>query len=235
VGTGFMAVVGVGFYSSMVLLALYTQKLLGYDAWTSGLVLAPRRGQHGGPPHRGRLVARVDQRPLLAMVLLNGIALRLMANLTLGVDYWNSSCGRASSGLPGVHLRAAQHPGAGDGAQGPAGQPDGGVQRHPECRRSCGRRPRLDLPRPPQPVPSDHAGEPRQHLERGYGARLKDWSDHLPRPRHRPVHGAERALAMVYRDHGRQAQVLAYADEFWLLSIMSSRSRCWSAHAPHPV
>jgi hypothetical protein len=36
-----MAVVGIGFYSSMVLLALYTQKLLGYDAWTSGLVLAP--------------------------------------------------------------------------------------------------------------------------------------------------------------------------------------------------
>jgi DHA2 family multidrug resistance protein len=30
-----------GFFSSMVLLALFTQKVLGYDAWTSGLVLAP--------------------------------------------------------------------------------------------------------------------------------------------------------------------------------------------------
>ena len=52
----------------MVLLALYTQKLLGYDAWTSGLVLAP-----GGLGNMfsliliaGRLVTRVDQRLLLA-------------------------------------------------------------------------------------------------------------------------------------------------------------------------
>ena len=36
-----MATVGLGFDASTVLLALYTQKLLGYDAWTSGLVLAP--------------------------------------------------------------------------------------------------------------------------------------------------------------------------------------------------
>src|SRR5206468_849909 len=37
----------------------------------------------------GRLVARVDQRPLLAMgFLLNGIALHQMSNLTLSVDYW---------------------------------------------------------------------------------------------------------------------------------------------------
>ena len=33
--------IGFGFFSSMLLLALFTQKLLGYDAWTSGLVLAP--------------------------------------------------------------------------------------------------------------------------------------------------------------------------------------------------
>src|SRR5262249_40220727 len=41
VGSVVMITVGFGFYSSTVLLALYTQKLLGYDAWTSGLVLAP--------------------------------------------------------------------------------------------------------------------------------------------------------------------------------------------------
>src|SRR5438034_760811 len=56
-----------GFYASMLLLALYTQKLLGYDAWTSGFVLAP-----GGLGNMlsllvaGRLIARVDQRVLLA-------------------------------------------------------------------------------------------------------------------------------------------------------------------------
>ena len=41
VGSLMMLVVMVGFFSSMVLLALFTQKVLGYDAWTSGLVLAP--------------------------------------------------------------------------------------------------------------------------------------------------------------------------------------------------
>src|SRR5262245_35453593 len=40
-GAVIKATVGFGFYSSTVLLALYTQKLLGYDAWTSGTVLAP--------------------------------------------------------------------------------------------------------------------------------------------------------------------------------------------------
>ena len=36
-----ISLVGLGFNSSMLLVALYTQKMLGYDAWTSGLVLAP--------------------------------------------------------------------------------------------------------------------------------------------------------------------------------------------------
>src|SRR5438445_9457961 len=40
-GSLIMFVVMMGFFSSMVLLALFTQKVLGYDAWTSGLVLAP--------------------------------------------------------------------------------------------------------------------------------------------------------------------------------------------------
>ena len=40
-GSVIMLVVMIGFFSSMVLIALFTQKVLGYDAWTSGLVLAP--------------------------------------------------------------------------------------------------------------------------------------------------------------------------------------------------
>ena len=40
-GATFIALIGLGMFSSMVLLALYSQKLLGYDALTSGLVLAP--------------------------------------------------------------------------------------------------------------------------------------------------------------------------------------------------
>jgi DHA2 family multidrug resistance protein len=76
-GTSFIATAVFTFYSSMLLLALYTQKLLGYDAWSSGAVLAP-----GGIGNlislliAGRLVTRVDQRGLLGLgLVLNGTAL----------------------------------------------------------------------------------------------------------------------------------------------------------------
>src|SRR2546430_10408021 len=90
-----------GFYASMLLLALYTQKLLGYDAWTSGFVLAP-----GGLGNMlsllvaGRLIARVDQRVLLATGgFINGIALTLMSQLTLSVDCWSLAVPRFVQGL----------------------------------------------------------------------------------------------------------------------------------------
>src|SRR5256886_7502377 len=90
-----------GFYASMLLLALYTQKLLGYDAWTSGFVLAP-----GGLGNMlsllvaGRLIARVDQRVLLATGgFINGIALTLMSQLTLSVDCWSLAVPRLVPGL----------------------------------------------------------------------------------------------------------------------------------------
>src|SRR5262249_48997257 len=41
VGTLAIFLVGLGFNSSLLLLALYTQTILGYDAWTAGLTLAP--------------------------------------------------------------------------------------------------------------------------------------------------------------------------------------------------
>src|SRR6266404_2319980 len=41
IGTLAIFLVGLGFNSSLLLLALYTQTVLGYDAWTAGLTLAP--------------------------------------------------------------------------------------------------------------------------------------------------------------------------------------------------
>jgi len=41
VGTLAIFLVGLGFNSSLLLLALFTQTVLGYDAWTAGLTLAP--------------------------------------------------------------------------------------------------------------------------------------------------------------------------------------------------
>ena len=40
-GTLAILLIGLGFNSSLLLVALYTQTILGYDAWTAGLTLAP--------------------------------------------------------------------------------------------------------------------------------------------------------------------------------------------------
>jgi DHA2 family multidrug resistance protein len=76
VGTMCIALIAVGMNSSMLLVALYTQKLLNYDAWTSGLVPAPGGlGTMIAPIISGRLISPVDQRLLLAGgCLLNVVA-----------------------------------------------------------------------------------------------------------------------------------------------------------------
>src|SRR5499426_3853403 len=96
-----MVFVMFGFFSSMVLLALFTQKVLGYDAWTSGLVLAP-----GGVGNllslviAGRLINRMDQRLLLLIgCLLNAWAAWNMSVLTSTVDYWGLAWPRFVQGL----------------------------------------------------------------------------------------------------------------------------------------
>src|SRR5438445_5254517 len=66
-GSTLVMMVGLGLSSSMLLVALYTQKLMAYDAWNSGAVLGP-----GGVGNlisliiAGRLVTRMDQRILVA-------------------------------------------------------------------------------------------------------------------------------------------------------------------------
>src|SRR5439155_7761761 len=96
-----MLVVMVGFFSSMVLLALFTQKVLGYDAWTSGLVLAP-----GGVGNlmslliAGRLITRIDQRWLLALgCILNALSTWWMSEVTIAVDYWSLAWPRFVQGI----------------------------------------------------------------------------------------------------------------------------------------
>jgi MFS transporter, DHA2 family, multidrug resistance protein len=100
-GSVIIAMAGFTFYGSMMLLALYTQQLLGYDAWTSGLVLAP-----GGVGNMislitaGRLIARVDQRMLLGLgAILNVISLSWMSNLSLDMDFWDLAWPRFVQGL----------------------------------------------------------------------------------------------------------------------------------------
>ena len=73
----------------MLLVAIFTQKLLGYDAWTSGLVLAPGGLGNVFSLFASGIVTRVDQRAMLAFgCLLNAASLYMMTTLTLGMDYW---------------------------------------------------------------------------------------------------------------------------------------------------
>jgi len=88
-GATLICIVGFGMFSGMLLVAVFTQKLLGYDAWTSGLVLAPGGLGNIFSLFASGIVTRVDQRLMLAFgCLLNAVSLYMMTSLTLGMDYW---------------------------------------------------------------------------------------------------------------------------------------------------
>jgi len=223
VGSSVIAMVGLGMFSSMLLVALYTQKLMGYDAWTAGAVLAP--GGFGSMVSlviAGRLVVHMDQRVLLAFgCVLNGVSLAMMASLTLGMDYWSLVWPRFIQGLglgfifvPLTTLTLAtisKHKlGNATAAYNMLRNVGGGVG-VALATTILSRRSQLH-----QVNLVSHASvwDPET------AARLEAWT------RHFAAHGADsftagrRALAMLYRDTVSQAQVLAYADEFWLLAML---------------
>src|SRR5688572_7900068 len=88
-GAVISSIVGFGTFAGMLLVAVFTQKLLGYDAWTSGLVLAPGGLGNLLSLFASGLVTLVDPRFMLAFgCLLNAVSLYMMSFLTLGMDYW---------------------------------------------------------------------------------------------------------------------------------------------------
>src|SRR5215813_7728579 len=88
-GATLISVIGFGMFSSMLLVAVFTQQLLGYDAWTAGLVLAPSGVGNILSLFASGIVTRVDQRVMLGFgCLLNAVSLYMMTSLTLGMDYW---------------------------------------------------------------------------------------------------------------------------------------------------
>jgi DHA2 family multidrug resistance protein len=216
-------VAGFGFYASMLLLALFTQKLMGYDALTSGLVLAPSGvGQMFSLFLAGRLVTRIDQRLLLGVgFALNAIALFLMSNLTLGADYWTLAVPRLIQGIgmgfvfvPMQTLALATI----------------GIDRLPNATaafnvvRNIGgsfgiavattllsRRSQLH-----QTALVGHvdAWDPET------AERLKRWTDHFLSQGADSFTAGRRALAQLYRGTVEQAQVLSYVEEFYLLSAV---------------
>jgi DHA2 family multidrug resistance protein len=101
IGTLLITVMGFGLYSSLLLLTIYLEHLLGYDALTAGYVLSP--GGLGSVITliaAGRLVNRVDPRWLVsAGAGIIAYSLHLMASLSLGADFWTVLWSRFVQGL----------------------------------------------------------------------------------------------------------------------------------------
>ena len=220
-GSGLIALSAFGLYASMLLVALYTQKLLSYDAWNAGLVLAP-----GGVGNlislviAGRLVAAVDQRMLLGIgCVLNAIGLAMMSNLTLGVDYWTLTIPRFVQGLglgftfvPLTTLALATVP------KDRLGNATAAFNVVRNIGGSIGiALATTYLSRRSQYHQSTLVG----HVDvwdPETSQRLADWTSHFVAQGADSFTAARRATAMLYHDTVAQAQVLAYADEFWILS-----------------
>jgi DHA2 family multidrug resistance protein len=223
VGSFVMVGVGFGFYASTVLLALYTQKLLGYDAWTSGTVLAPAGvGNMLALMISGRLIQRMDQRLLLGIgCSLNALAFFMMTSVTLGMDYWALALPRFIQGfgqgfvfvplqtlaLATIRMeRLSNATAAYNVVRNFGGSMGIAVATTLLARRS-------------------------QYHQATLGAHVTAWdTDTADRLRHLTEHflaqGADaftaqrRAVAMLYRDTVAQAQVLAYGDVYMLLVLL---------------
>ena len=223
VGTMCIALIGLGFNSSVLLVALYTQKILAYDAWNAGLVLAPGGlGTMISLMISGRLVARTDQRfMLIGGCLLSAVATTMMTNLTLGMDYWSLAWPRFLQGfamgfvfpplqtltLATIRLeRLSNATSAYNVVRNVSGSIGVATATTLLVRRS-----------------QEHQNTLVAHLNvwnTDTAERLKRWTDHFVSQGSDTYTANRRALAMLYRSTVEQAQVLAYMDDFWLISLV---------------
>jgi DHA2 family multidrug resistance protein len=220
-GAAVIALAIFAFFSSMLLLALFTQKLLGYDAWTSGLVLAPGGvGNMAALLLAGRLVVRVDQRWLLGFgTALNAVALTWMSRLTLNMDYWSLVWPRLLQGfamgfvfvpLQTLALatvrpdRLANATAAFNVIRNLGGSVGIAVATTLLARRAQFHQARLVEALAPAHPPLV------ERLERLRAALVQAGTD--------PAGAARQALGRVYRETLTQAQLLAYVDDFRLLA-----------------
>src|SRR5438445_152806 len=221
-GATLSLIVGFGTFSGMLLVAVFTQKLLGYDAWTSGLVLAPGGLGNIFSLFASGIVTRVDQRMMLGFgCLLNAVSLYMMTSLTLGMDYWALAIPRFIQGfalgfvfvplstLTLATIRRDKLVNA-TAVYGMARNIGGSVG---------------------IAVVTTLLAQRSQFHQATLVGHITPWD---PETRAQPVKWAghfaaqgsdtftaqQRAVVMLYRDTVAQAQLLAYADDFWLLAVM---------------
>jgi MFS transporter, DHA2 family, multidrug resistance protein len=221
-GATLICIVGFGMFSGMLLVAVFTQKLLGYDAWTSGLVLAPGGLGNIFSLFASGIVTRVDQRLMLAFgCLLNAVSLYMMTSLTLGMDYWALALPRFIQGfavgfifvplstlaLATIRRDKLVNATAVYGMLRNVGGSVGiAVVTTLLAQRSQFHQATL----------ASHitAWDPETR------ARLLRWASHFAVQGNDAFTAERRAVAMLYRETVQQAQLLAYADDFWLLAVM---------------
>jgi MFS transporter, DHA2 family, multidrug resistance protein len=213
-------IVGLGFNSSLLLVALYTQQVLGYDAWSSGLTLAPGGfGTMIALMISGRLVSRVDQRAMLAGgCLLQAFALWLMSSVTITMDFWNLAWPRFLQGFSqGFIFLPLQALALGTVATERLGNATAAYNVLRNMGGSVGVAVATTLlARRSQ----QHQSTLASHVDvwnPAVDSRLREWTAHFVGQGTDTFTAGRRALSMLYRETIVQAHVLAFADDFWLL------------------
>ena len=223
VGTICIALVGLGFNSSVLLVALFAQNVLSWDAWNAGLVLAPGGlGTMISLMISGRLVARADQRlMLIGGCLLNAVAATMMTSVTLGMDYWSLAWPRFLQGfamgfifpplqtltLATIRLeRLGNATAAYNVVRNIGGSIGVALATTLLVRRSQAHQTTL--------VSHLNIWDPDTTLK------LKQWTDHFVSQGTDTYTANRRALVMLYRGAIEQAHIMAYADDFWLISVL---------------
>jgi DHA2 family multidrug resistance protein len=221
-GAILISIIGFGMFSGMLLVAVFSQKLLGYDAWTSGLVLAPGGLGNIFSLFASAMVTRVDQRLMLAFgCLLNAASLYMMTSLTLGMDYWALALPRFIQGfalgfifVPLSTLTLAT------------------IRRDKlvnataayNVLRNLGGSVGIALLTTLLAQRSQlHQATLVSHVtvwDPETQARLVQWANHFATQGSDAYTAERRAVAMLYRETVAQAQLLAYADDFWVLALL---------------
>jgi len=204
-----------GMNSSMLLVALYAQKILAWDAGTRGSCWRRGVGTLIALMISGRLVARTDQRLMLVGgCLLNAVSATMMSGVNSQHGLLEPRVAQFLQGFamgfvfpPLQTLTLATIP------RGAAGQRERCLQRRAQHRRQRGRGTGHDDAGPAQPGASDHPGHPSERLGPGHGGEAcssgPTISSARAPTRSRPTAGRSHALPR----HRRAGQVMAYADD----------------------
>jgi DHA2 family multidrug resistance protein len=222
VGATLISIIGFGMFSSMLLVAVFTQKLLNYDAWTAGLVLAPSGLGNILSLFASGIVTRVDQRMMLGFgCLLNAVSLYMMTSLTLGMDYWALALPRLVQGiavgfifvplstltLATIRRDKLVNATAVYGMMRNVGGSVGiALVTTLLAQRSQFHQSTL--------VSHVTVWDPETR------ARLAHWTTYFATQGADAFTAERRAVAMLYRETVTQAQLLAYTDTFWMLALL---------------